>query len=131
MEDEIEQLDQINSELSSTATINSITSAVSQISSDMQSVLPILYVYNGIENDLIKVNVDNTNKTIEAISKTFVFEQSTPNNVWEIEHNLNKYPNVIVVDELGEEVEADIIYDSLNKVVIEFSVDFSGKAFLN
>ena len=83
----------------------------------------------GVSNALIDVKVDKT--TIEAISKTFVFEQAIPSDVWYIEHNLNKYPSVSIVDSAGSVVMGDVLYVDKNKVVLTFIGQFNGKAYLN
>lgn len=83
----------------------------------------------GISNDLIEVKITPT--TIEAISKTFVFEQAIPSDVWYIEHNLNKYPSVSIVDSAGSVVMGDVLYVDKNKVVLTFIGQFNGKAYLN
>ena len=83
----------------------------------------------GVSNALIDVKVDKT--TIEAISKTLVFEQAIPSNIWEIQHNLNKYPSVSIVDSAGSIVIGDVLYVDENFITITFSGGFSGKAYLN
>lgn len=83
----------------------------------------------GISNDLIEVKIMPT--TIEAISKTFVFEQAIPSNIWHIQHNLNKYPSVSIVDSAGSVVMGDVLYVDKNKVVLTFIGQFNGKAYLN
>lgn len=49
---------------------------------------------------------------------------------WIIEHNLNKYPIISIMDDSGNQVEADINYNSLNSVTITFAKPLSGKAVL-
>lgn len=83
----------------------------------------------GISNDLIEVKVTPT--TIEAISKTYMFEQAIPSATWEIQHNLNKYPSVSIVDSAGSVVMGDVLYVDKNKVVLTFTGQFNGKAYLN
>ena len=63
--------------------------------------------------------------------KNFVFTQATPSTVWEINHNLNKYPAVIIVDDNKNIVMADVIYIDVNNITISFTKVFSGQAFLN
>jgi|TARA_R110001606_G_scaffold353186_2_gene503687 hypothetical protein len=63
--------------------------------------------------------------------KTFVYDQVTPSNTWEIVHNLNKFPSVTVVDTANSTVEGAIEYNSNQKVTITFSAIFAGKAYLN
>lgn len=50
---------------------------------------------------------------------------------WTITHNLGKMPNVTVVDSSGRKVEADVLYNSNNKLTIEFIGAFAGVAYLN
>lgn len=67
----------------------------------------------------------------EALN-TFVFEQGIASDVWEIQHNLNKYPSVFVVDSSGSaQIPDEIVYNSENKITITFIAAFAGKAFLN
>lgn len=63
--------------------------------------------------------------------KNFVYIQSSASNVWEITHNLNKYPSVTVVDSAGSVVVGEVLYNNTNKVTITFIGAFSGKAYLN
>lgn len=66
----------------------------------------------------------------EALS-TFVFEQGVASNVWVIEHNLNKYPTITLVDSAGVEFQARKEYNSLNQVTVYLNGATTGKAFLN
>lgn len=87
--------------------------------------------YTGIENDLIKTTIDNNNFTIEAKSKTYIFEQAIPSATWNITHNLGKYPSVTVVDSAGEAVIITPTYIDENSLTLDFGAEFSGKAYLN
>jgi hypothetical protein len=69
--------------------------------------------------------------TEENDDKNFVFTQATSSSVWVVEHNLNKYCSVSVVDTGGTMVYGSVEYDSLNKITITFSAPFSGQAFFN
>lgn len=66
----------------------------------------------------------------EALA-TFIFEQGVSSDVWQIEHNLNKYPAVSVVDSAGNEVIAEVTYNDLNNITITMQAAFKGKAYLN
>lgn len=82
-----------------------------------------------------------TDTIVQAIGKlasgsggsdaTLVYNQVLPEAIWTINHSLNKYPSVTVVDSANTKVEGDIVYPSLSQVVITFSGAFSGRAFLN
>lgn len=57
--------------------------------------------------------------------------QSNPSRVWEISHNLNKYPTVIITDNDNNEYEGEVRKIDENMIVITFSQPFSGYADLN
>lgn len=56
------------------------------------------------------------------------YPQPSPLATWSITHNLGEYPNVTVVDQLGEEMFADITHVDENEVQIDFSVPVAGRA---
>lgn len=92
--------------------------------------------YNDLEN---KPKINNVtlegNKTSSELGligdKHFVFTKSTPDSVWDITHNLYKYPSVTIVDSAGSVVIGDITYTSKSALTVTFSAAFSGKAYLN
>jgi hypothetical protein len=57
--------------------------------------------------------------------------QPSASDTWIIEHNMNRYPSVTVVDSAGTEVIGEKIYNSENQVTLKFSSPFAGKAYLN
>lgn len=63
--------------------------------------------------------------------KTFRFDQASPATVWNVAHNLGKYPAVSVVDSGGTWVIGDVLYLDINTVRLTFSAAFSGSAFFN
>ena len=63
--------------------------------------------------------------------KNFVYVQATSSDIWEITHNLNKYPAVTVVDSGGSVVIGEIVYIDKNNIRITFTSAFSGKAYFN
>ena len=92
--------------------------------------------YNDLEN---KPKINNVtlegNKTSSELGLTgdkhFTYIKSTPDSIWEITHDLDKYPSVTVVDSAGSVVMGDITYTSKSAIKITFSAAFSGKAYLN
>ena len=92
--------------------------------------------YNDLDN---KPKINNVtlegNKTSSELGltgdKDFVYIKSTPNKIWEITHNLDKYPSVTIVDSAGSVVMGDITYTSKSTLTVTFSAAFSGKAYLN
>lgn len=61
----------------------------------------------------------------------YEFVQMLPSNEWIINHSLNKYPSVTVVDSAGTVVIGNVRYIDKSVIKITFSAAFSGKAFLN
>lgn len=61
----------------------------------------------------------------------FVFNQSIPESIWEITHNLGKKPSVTVVDSGDSVVVGEVEYINLNSVRLTFAGAFSGKAYFN
>lgn len=70
-------------------------------------------------------------KLINEKLDTYIYDQTTPSATWVIQHNLQKYPSVEVVDSAGTVVEGGISYDNDNQITITFVGAFSGKAYLN
>lgn len=64
-------------------------------------------------------------------STTFTWTQSIALSVWTIPHNLNKFPSVSVVDNLGNLIYPDVSYVDSNIVQITHGSAFAGKAYLN
>lgn len=61
----------------------------------------------------------------------FLHNQTLISNEWIVNHGLNKFPSVTVVDSAETVVYGEVTYLSKNKVKINFSGGFSGKAYLN
>lgn len=51
-------------------------------------------------------------------------------STWIIDHNLDKYPQVTLIDDDGNEFDADILYNSLNQITVVFGQPTAGKAVL-
>jgi hypothetical protein len=65
------------------------------------------------------------------VRENYVHDQQTASTTWTVNHNMNKYPSVNVVDTANDEVTGDVKYNSLNQITISFTAAFSGKAYLN
>lgn len=62
---------------------------------------------------------------------TYLHEQFVPQATWTVNHNLNKYCSVTIVDSAGSAVFGNVEYLDMNSVQLVFSSAFSGKAFCN
>lgn len=63
--------------------------------------------------------------------KNFVFTQATNATPWVVNHGLNKYPSVSVVNNANITIYGEVDYDSLNQVTITFKDATNGQAFFN
>lgn len=63
--------------------------------------------------------------------KNFVFTQLVASAVWNIVHNLDKFPSVSVVDDDQNQVFGSVVYNTVNDLTITFNGAFSGKAYIN
>lgn len=100
-----------------------------------------------VENNEVELTVEGDHITIEdarsgpqgatgptgpaGSDTTYVHTQTTPAAIWTIQHDLDKFPAVDVVDSASNVVIGEIHYDNENRVTITFVAAFSGKAFLN
>ena len=69
--------------------------------------------------------------TLSSPDKTFEFDQGQPALVWTIQHNLNKFPSVSVVDTANTVVNSQVNYVDKNNITINNTAQFAGKAYLN
>ena len=76
---------------------------------------------------------DIANFTIAKLGtdKTFVFTQPSSATTWTINHGLNKFPSVSVVNNNNILMYGNTTYTDKNNLTINFSAGFSGKAYLN
>lgn len=79
------------------------------------------------DTDFIPVTIDRPAKRT-----TYIHIQGIPSKVWVINHNLDKFPSVEVVDSAGTAYEGfNKFYVDSNTIRIEFDYLLAGKAFLN
>lgn len=94
-----------------------------------------LVVVTSSSANLYVIQPDKTLKFIGVESggedKTYVYSQTTATKTWDIEHNLNKYPSVTVVDSGNNAVIGEVTYIDKNNVRVNFNAAFSGNAYLN
>lgn len=63
--------------------------------------------------------------------KNYVFTQTLASSSWNVNHNLNKFPSVSIVDSSNNLVIGDVMYIDSNNLTISFNASFSGKAYIN
>jgi len=96
----------------------------------------IYYIPNGQGTDVDHYVVDNNGiyhkvNPIQSGIGDYVHTQGVALTTWTINHNLNYYPNISVVDSSGSVVIGDVQYISLNTISVTFSGAFSGSAYLS
>lgn len=82
--------------------------------------------------------LDNILKSIQELSSRiddqkvddYVFTQSEDSITWEIEHNLDKYPNVRLELLDGTDIQGEITNIDKNNMRVTFDVAVSGRAYL-
>lgn len=66
-----------------------------------------------------------------SLGGTYVHNQDISSSTWSINHGLDYYPNVEIVDSAGTSVVGDVQYLDQNNIIINFTDPFAGKAFLS
>lgn len=61
----------------------------------------------------------------------YTHTQAVPASVWTVIHNLGKRPSVTIFDSANDEVEGDIVHNSVNQLTLTFSAAFGGVAYCN
>ena len=61
---------------------------------------------------------------------TFVFNQTIPSTVWNINHNLNRFPSIELVDTAGDLMMTNIDYIDANNIRATFSAATAGQAYV-
>lgn len=88
--------------------------------------------YNDLEG---KPSINGT--TLEGalssadLKMSYVYNQTETSNIWVIEHNLGKYPNVTLLNENKEVIWGNITHDTVNKLTVRFNEGLIGTAYLS
>jgi hypothetical protein len=61
----------------------------------------------------------------------YTFTQASAATTWTITHNLGVFPVIVVVDNTGAVIEADVVYNSNNQITVTFATAQAGKAYLS
>lgn len=123
---------QVDGDVNAEAQISGELNPEAEITADLEGVIEISHNYTGIDTDDIDIDVDNENYTISATKKTYVHEQALASAIWEIQHNLDRYPSVTVIDSAGDVVFCNVKYIDSNNIMLNFNnAEFTGKAYLN
>lgn len=75
--------------------------------------------------------LNQTQDAVINLPTTYIHEQGIASATWTINHNLNKFPAVSIVDSAGNEIIAEVKYEDLNTCIVTMTGASKGKAFLN
>ena len=81
--------------------------------------------YDSFSNDSVFIK----NNIYVATAQVFVYVQEIPALIWNINHNLNGYPDIELVSITGIVIYANIQYIDKNNVTVTFSEPMAGKAY--
>ena len=98
------------------------------VASAVSNVLP---TQSGNNGKFLTTNGTTASWAAVPVATTYIHDQGVAANTWTIQHNLNKYPSVTIVDSSGNEIITDVTYTDLNNVTITMTAAFKGKAYLN
>lgn len=75
--------------------------------------------------------VTEGNQTI-INTATYIYEQAVASETWTINHNLNKFPSVVIVDSTGNVFYPAVEYNNNpNQCIVTMNGATTGKAYLN
>lgn len=96
-----------------------------------------------LQNNVLRISVDfiTSNGTITN-NETVVISSSVAvdrhhrtgvmdGDIWQIEHNLGKYPSITVVDTANNVIYGEVNYNDFNNVTITFTSSVTGYAYFN
>lgn len=81
------------------------------------------------EVDILTIGVQGPPGT--SVIETFIHNQTVASTLWTINHGLNRWPSVMVVDSTKREVIVGVRYIDANTIQIYSDYAFAGQAFLN
>lgn len=85
----------------------------------------------GTARQLEDENLQEQITAVSVLANGYIHEQGIASSVWEIQHNLNKYPSVSVVDSAENEIVVEVKYIDKNNVKITMKGASKGRAYLN
>lgn len=95
----------------------------------------ILNNYSSKQYTATKIQQHNTSyeahPDLRKKANTFIYEQGVASSIWEIQHNMGKFPSVTVVDSADNEIVAEVHYIDNDNVVVTMNGASKGKAYLN
>jgi hypothetical protein len=72
----------------------------------------------------------NAQQIITQAAFSYSYEQQSNSTTWVINHNLGYKPSVAIMDYGNNNIEGDIVHNSVNRLTITFTSSISGYAYL-
>lgn len=88
------------------------------------------HVAQALTPTMLLIGAPGTSDGVPAETQTFVWVAPSASTTWSIIHNLGRYPSVTLVDSAHSVMLADITYDNINTVTVEFAYATAGSAYL-
>lgn len=83
------------------------------------------------ENPESPAYIKNKPDIISGNDRYYVHTQISPSKIWDVVHDLDKFPSVTVTDSAGNLVIGDVNYLNSNRLMLTFNGAFSGKCYCN
>lgn len=92
----------------------------------------IVQVVNAVTEEIIDIISDNVIIRTLGIPSYYTHTQSTPSDIWIVNHNLGYRPGgIMVIDSSDREVIGSVNYININTLTISFVGGFSGTAYIS
>ena len=87
---------------------------------------------SSIVEDSERVFLTSSEKSnLLSFKESYIHNQMESSAKWIVNHNLGKFPSVTVKDSAESLVVGEIDYVDNNSIILTFTAEFSGKAYLN
>lgn len=83
------------------------------------------------QNIYLTLNKRSGSPITDLVKFKHIHNQTVATSEWLIEHNLNCFPSVTIIDSANSEVIGEVEYINTNSLKAKFSASFSGIAYLN
>jgi hypothetical protein len=104
---------------------------VQEIEDAYNKIIRSLTVTGNTTSKTITLTAQDNSTVVGSFNDSYVHVQTNPATQWTVDHGLNKYPAVHIVDYNNNEVIGDVRYTTVNQVLLSFSEPFSGSAFFS
>lgn len=93
--------------------------------------IAVKHGFSGTEQEWLEMLKGKDGKDGISGKETYVHHQYSASDEWVINHDMDAYPSVTVVDSAGTKVYGEVGYVDNNSLVIGFTAPFAGTAYLN